>query len=410
MKKTIIVHIDSGGRPGLHGVFCPLKQASLPNLDHLASHGEWGRLGVPGETRPFAGELAFLALLGCDPLKWYPGPGPFEGANLEVHLEKHDVAFLCDLVTLRGQEGWGDGKKLGPQLIMDDSCGGGVDAEEAREFLDAINDQLILENIQIYLGYGHRHLLVWAGGGGKVLCHDPQKALGEPIEGFLPTGDGSKILRELMEASRVILRNHELNQERMDEGRKPSNCLWLWGPGRFMEWPNLPDLWSIHGSVISSEGPYRGVGIALGLHPVTVDREEAEEEVWLQSLAETAAQHLQKEDVVGLHVPIDRSGQKGDMENANDLMVQSLEKIDTHILGPLQKMGSSIPQGIRLMVCCPTQVLQTGQESENWSPYILYDESMKKDEGGSVHFNEEEAAKTPLRDATKFFERLVMKP
>ncbi|MDR4486468.1 MAG: hypothetical protein R3B83_02930 [Nitrospirales bacterium] len=64
-----------------------------------------------------------LALLGYKQPKCYVG-SIVVAAGLEVKLEKHDVAFLCDLVTLRSQEGWGEGKKLGPQLIMDDIAGG----------------------------------------------------------------------------------------------------------------------------------------------------------------------------------------------------------------------------------------------------------------------------------------------
>ena len=90
--------------------------SDTPHLDDLARHGELGRLGVPKESRPFAGELALVSLLGYDSQKWYTGPGAYEGINLEVVLDRNDVAFLCDFVTLRAEDGWGDGKKLGASL------------------------------------------------------------------------------------------------------------------------------------------------------------------------------------------------------------------------------------------------------------------------------------------------------
>ena len=101
-----MVHVDGipsyrfpelGGQTVLHS-------AQTPHLDHLATQGEMGRLGIPEEPRPFTGGMALLALLGYDTKKWFMGPGTFEAMNLEVVLERHDVAFLCHLVTLRGQE------------------------------------------------------------------------------------------------------------------------------------------------------------------------------------------------------------------------------------------------------------------------------------------------------------------
>ena len=73
MKKTIMVHIDgipTGSFEEL-GARTLLEAANLPHLDDLTRHGELGRLGVPRETRAFAGELALLGLLGYDTQKWY---------------------------------------------------------------------------------------------------------------------------------------------------------------------------------------------------------------------------------------------------------------------------------------------------------------------------------------------------
>ena len=144
----------------------PLHVASTPNLDDLARHGEYGYLRLPVEANGSLSDIMHLALLGYDPSKYYSGPGPFEAASLEVGLEKHDVAFLCHLVTLRSNESKHDGKKFGPHLIMEDDHVGDLEAEEARELIDAINDQMGSETIQFYTGKGHRHVM----GLGRVGC------------------------------------------------------------------------------------------------------------------------------------------------------------------------------------------------------------------------------------------------
>ena len=96
MRKTIIVHVEG----------FLMERARAPRLDQLAHSGHLGRFQTPGESRLLRGALALLSLLGYETAKCYAGSGPFAAAGLEVKLEKHDVAFLCDLVTLRSHNGW----------------------------------------------------------------------------------------------------------------------------------------------------------------------------------------------------------------------------------------------------------------------------------------------------------------
>lgn len=80
MRKTIVIHVDGVTGQSFQELENQtlLQAARTPSLDHLACHGEIGRLGVPGEHRRFSGEMALLALLGYDPHKWYTGPGPLK--------------------------------------------------------------------------------------------------------------------------------------------------------------------------------------------------------------------------------------------------------------------------------------------------------------------------------------------
>src|SRR2546427_10064735 len=110
--------------------------------------------------------------------------------------------------------------------------------------------------------------MVWVGGKSRATCFDPQDVVGKSIGEFLPTGDGAEILRQVMEASLVILRDHPVNQQRRDAGRKPANCLWLWGPGRAVRLPSLTDQYQITGAVLSATDLPRGVGICAGLEAV----------------------------------------------------------------------------------------------------------------------------------------------
>ena len=57
-----------------------------------------------------------------------------------------------------------------------------------------------------------------------------RKRWGSPSTRIWHTGEGAQILRELMEASRLILRHHPVNQERVNAGLKPVKLLVALGP------------------------------------------------------------------------------------------------------------------------------------------------------------------------------------
>jgi len=409
VRKTIVIHVD--GLPGQSfqelGNQTVLQSAKTPHLDQLAGHGELGRLGVPGELRPFSGEMALLALLGYDPRKWYTGPGSFEAGGLEVVLDVHDIAYLCHLVTLRGQDGWGDGKKFGPQLFMDDPIGGGIETEDARELIDAINDQLISESIQFYMGSHHRHLMVWVGGSGKVACRNPREALGQSIDAYLPTGDGSQILRELMAASRAILCHHPINKERLNTGLKPANCLWLWGPGKPVALPHLNERWPIKGLVISPDGPYVGVGMAAGLQTVKVENVGEGDVAWLQALANRTSTVLETHDLVCLHIPFYAWGLKDGQVVPPSQLVEYLQRVDEQAIGAIHhSVGNN--DSYRIVILCTPCPHRQEEGGAAISPYLVFDGHKSKSEAHAVRFNEQAVANRPLRDATKLLERFAV--
>ena len=109
-------------------------------------------------------------MLGYDPKKYYPGPGPLEAAGLGITVGEQDVVFRCTMVTVQGEGASGSKdivteiKKLGAHVVMEDATAGLIDTEQARELLEAVNEQLGSESIQFYPGAGHRHLMVWVGG------------------------------------------------------------------------------------------------------------------------------------------------------------------------------------------------------------------------------------------------------
>ena len=410
--KHVILHADGmadhprkelGGRT-------PLQAALTPHLDRLAQGGELGLLAAAPENVRQGSGLMGTTILGYDPKKYYQGPGPFEAASLGVVVSEHDVVYRCTMVTLRADAqsgskgGLNEIKKLGPQVVMDDPTAGLISTEEARELIEAINEQLGSEMIQFYPGLGHRHLMVWVNGKSRAICTDPQLLVGRPIADALPTGDGSDILWKLMDASFQILRDHPLNDERREAGRKPANCLWLWGQGRAILWPNLSERLKMSGVVVSQSDVHRGLGIMAGLEAVDGARLAGAD---LRTQAAVALEELKKNDFAYVHVELPDEVVYGWDVAAK---VKGIEAVDRELVGPLldglAQLGSH-----RIVAFCDSGSVHHGQAAEGPGFFAYRDSAAAPSAGTGRRFIEADAraSTVPPRDATKFVVRLFAK-
>ena len=410
--KYLILHAD-----GMADLACPelggstpLQAATTPYLDQIAQRGEVGLLSLPSDAGTAGSDVTSVAVLGYDPKKYYPGPGPLEAAGLGVTVGEQDVVFRCTMVTVRGESATGskdraaDIKKLGPHVVMEDATAGLIDTEQARELVEAVNEQLGSESIQFYPGSGHRHLMVWVGGKSRATCVDPQQLVGRSIAEALPAGDGFDVLRRIMDASFFILRDHPVNEEREQEGLKPANCLWLWGQGRAPLWPPLPERYQVAGVVVSSSDMHRGVGLCAGLEAAELPAESDDESEKFSGCVEAVAQELAKKDFVYLH-----AGLSDDVLHATNVhdKVRAIERFDAQVVGPILTALAKYPAYRLLVVCDPG--LTKGQGSE--VPPILYalcDSAAQPPVGSAARFHEQDKniVGTSPRDATKLMMRL----
>lgn len=386
----------------------PLQAASTPHLDRLAQSSELGLLTVALDNGRHGSGLTGTSILGYEPKKYYQGPGPLEAASLGVTVGENDVVYRCTMVTLKaeqpagGKGGAADLKKLGPHILMDDATAGLITSEEARELIDAVNEQLGSETIQFYPGSGHRHLMVWVDGKPRAVCADPQSLVGRTIAESLPTGDGADILRRLMDASLLILRDHPVNDERREAGNKPANCLWLWGEGRAIPWPSLADRFQISGVAVSSNDVHRGLGLVAGLDAVEVDRLSD-----LRTHVTVALDELKRKDFAYVHIELpDEVVYDPDVK----AKVHAIEAVDRDFIGPfLDELVKTGP--FRLVTISDPGSVHQGKMAEGQWLYAYRDSTAKPAPGSGRRFTEADAkaSATPPRDATKFVVRLFAK-
>ncbi len=404
--KYVILHADGMAehpRQDL-GNKTSLQTAPTPHLDRLAQRGELGLLTIPIEGQRHGSGVVGTAILGYDPRKFYPGPGPLEAASLGVTVGEQDVVYRCTMVTLKADVPGARGpvaevKKLGPHVRMEDATAGLIETEAARELIDAINEQLGSETIQFYPGSGHRHLMVWVNGKVRAVCTDPKSIVGREVNEALPSGDGADILRKLMDASLVILRDHPVNDERREAGRKPANCVWLWGQGRAQSWPSLTERFEISGVVVSPSDSFRGAGLCAGLHAVNAGWSVGTEEALFRTQADVALKELEKKNFAYVHAVLPDEVVHGTDPKAK---VKAIEDFDRDLVGRLVEGVAKLGPARFLVVC------DYGFGGGTQAMYA-FDGGTKPVPGTEARrFTEADAHATglPLRDATKFVARL----
>lgn len=409
MKYVMLVADGMADHPvaELHGL-TPLQVAKTPNLNFLAQHGEFGLVRTTPEGCYPGSDVTQLAILGYEPKRYGTGPAAFEAAGLDVALNPDDVAYRCNLVTLRSDAGGYEIKKL-PHAVMEDFSAGQIDSLDAKELIYDLNEQLGSEVVQFYAGVSYRHLMVWAEGKHRAALTPPHDITGKPVGEFLPKGEGDKVLRALMEAALPILRDHRINLERMEAGKPPANGIWLWGQGKAPKMPKLTERYGISGAMITALDLSRGLGLYCGLDVVKVPGATGYADTNYLGKAESALTELKAKDLVYVHVgAMDEAGHKGDVQGK----VKAIEAFDEYTVGTLLRELPKLGSHRILAVCNHATPVALRQHTSEPVPFALYEGPGERNKGEADRgFNEldAKAAKVALNDATRLMSRLIGK-
>ena len=148
-----------------------------------------------------------------------------------VELAPEDVAFRLNLVTLTANYG---------KLYMDDFSAEHISTTEANEIIATLQEELGDDEFNFYPGVSYRHLMVWRGGRDKLTFTPPHDITGQPLDDYMPQGEGAEVLIDLMNSSQMLLNNHPVNALREKQRKLPANSIWLWGHGRKPQMPTRP--------------------------------------------------------------------------------------------------------------------------------------------------------------------------
>jgi len=299
----------------------PLETARTPNMDFIVQNGNLGRVKTIPEKMTPGSDVANISILGYDPKQVYTGRGPLEAANLGIELEDDDVAFRCNLVTTLGD-------------VLVDYSAGHISSKEAEILIKFIDENLGTNRFKFYPGVSYRHLLVVKRGADehfdKLLCRPPHDIFGKKIQKNFPKGNSADVLIKLMQDSRRLLENHEVNLVRVDLKENPANMIWLWGQGKKPNLPKFIDKYGVTGSVISAVDLIKGLGKILGLEVINVPGATGYYDTDYEGKAKAAIKSLEKKDFVFLHVEApDEAGHNGDLREK----ITAIERFDQLVVG-----------------------------------------------------------------------------
>ena len=336
MKYAIIIPDGAADEPLKElGDKTPFEAADIPNMDRIATEGRQGTARTVPEGFESGSDVATMCLLGYDPRVYHTGRAPLEAAAQHIPLSPTDWVFRCNLVTVI------DG-------VMKDHSAGGISNAEAQKLIGDLSRTLNLPGFEFHYGVSYRNLLVYRGHEEFDLTTKPPHEIPEePIANWLPKGKGSQVLRQIMDRSRELFADHEINQVRKETGHNPATQVWLWGQGHAPNIPKFRDRFGVKtGCMITGVDLLRGLAVLLGWDIREVEGMTSFHDTNYAGQGAATADALDHYDLVFSHIEApDEASHQADYKTK----VQAIEAIDRHIVGPVLRKLQRFPEW-RIMV------------------------------------------------------------
>lgn len=317
----------------------PLETAVTPAMDTVARQGQSGLFcPVPDGLAP-GSDVGNLSLFGYNPRETYTGRAPLEAANQGIQMSAEEVAFRCNLVTLR------DG-------LMEDFTSEHISTPEAAELIAHLNDRLGSFPVRFSPGVSYRHLSIISADPAlldnlvRLECTPPHDITGQSYAAHLPSGPGAQLVLDMIAESVRILDGHAVNQARVASGKRPATSIWLWGQGRPVTLASYASRFGLRGAVISAVDLVKGIGVCAGLEILDVPGATGYLDTDYAGKVAAAFDALNRVDFVFLHVEApDETSHEGRV----DLKIRAIEEFDAHVVAPCLEHASS-RDDIRLLV------------------------------------------------------------
>ncbi len=387
MKYVVVLYDGMADYPvEALGGKTPMQKANKPIFDSLAKRGEVGLVRTIGEGLKPGSEIGNLTVMGYDPRKYFTGRSPLEAISIGVKMADDDISLRCNLVTLSDEENYDD-------KTMVDYSAGDISSEEAAKIIKTVQQNFGGGEFDFYSGVSYRHCLIFHKGTTDLgTMTPPHDISGRVVGPYISTSPNAQKLTSLMRKSYDLLKDHPVNIERIKQGKRPANSIWLWGEGTKPTLPPFSELYGVKGTVISAVDLLKGIGIAAGMQTPEVEGATGYIDTNFEGKANAAVDALKKDcDFAYIHIEApDECGHRYEPENK----VKAIEYIDSRVLHIVIKGLEEIGEDYKIMILPdhPTP-LSTRTHASDPVPYMIYQKSKEKD-SGVESINEESAKKT----------------
>lgn len=387
MKYVVVLYDGMADYPvEALGGKTPMQKANKPIFDSLAKRGEVGLVRTIGEGLKPGSEIGNLTVMGYDPRKYFTGRSPLEAISIGVKMADDDISLRCNLVTLSDEENYDD-------KTMVDYSAGDISSEEAAKIIKTVQQNFGGGEFDFYSGVSYRHCLIFHKGTTDLgTMTPPHDISGRVVGPYISTSPNAQKLTSLMRKSYDLLKDHPVNIERIKQGKRLANSIWLWGEGTKPTLPPFSELYGVKGTVISAVDLLKGIGIAAGMQTPEVEGATGYIDTNFEGKANAAVDALKKDcDFAYIHIEApDECGHRYEPENK----VKAIEYIDSRVLPIVIKGLEEIGEDYKIMILPdhPTP-LSTRTHASDPVPYMIYQKSKEKD-SGVESINEESAKKT----------------
>ena len=216
--------------------------------------------------------------------------------------------------------------------------------------------KLHLPGFEFYNGVSYRNLLVYRGSEEfDVTTKPPHEIPEEEAAKYLPRGKGSEILRQIIDVSRELFAEHEINQVRRETGHNPATQVWLWGQGHAPNMTKFKDRFGVSSAaMITGVDLLRGLAVLLGWDVLNVEGMTSFHDTNYAGQGQATADALDKYDLVFSHIEApDEASHQADWKTK----VAAIEHIDKFVVGPVLEKLKKFPEWrILVMPDHPTNI------------------------------------------------------
>jgi len=333
---------------------------------------------VPPGMEP-SSACACMSVLGYNPKVYYQGRATIEAKSMGITIGEGDVVFRCNLVAVR------DGK-------MWDYSSGHISTSQAQQLISALEENLGSDQVHFYPGISYRHICKISGREDTLLatCTPPHDIPDKPIDEFMPKGQGSDLLRDLMRRSEVVLHNHPVNVQRRACGDIPATMIWLfWGSGKVPDMPSFKQVYGLSAALTSGVDLLRGLAQMMGMDILDIPGVTDGLDNDYAAQAVGALKALKEHDLVVIHIEApDEAGHAGSIDDK----IGAIQRVDREVLSQLRNWR---PKTLRMLIMPdhPTPIeIQT--HTDEPIPFLLWGAGYTAN--GAKRFTESEAKTTGL--------------